>query len=211
MEYWAAALFALAVSADGFVVGVAYGVRQIKIPIISLLVVSLASALAVSFSMFCGKGLALFLSQDAAALIGSALIIIIGLYFMLQAGKERIGSIDCSEDVPLLTLEIKTLGIIIHILKEPSSADFDASGEISLKEAFFLGIALAMDALGAGLGMAMAGCKIFFTALCVGVLKFILVNSGILLGRVLKSETLKNYSSLAAGLILIIIGVCELV
>lgn len=34
MEYLAAMLFALAVSADGFAAGVAYGVRKIRIPVL---------------------------------------------------------------------------------------------------------------------------------------------------------------------------------
>ena len=47
MNYLTIALFALAVSADGFAVGIAYGIAKIRIPVFSLLVISLASALAV--------------------------------------------------------------------------------------------------------------------------------------------------------------------
>ena len=55
MELISSILFGLAVSADGFAAGMAYGVKKIKIPIFSLLVIALASALAVSISMFCGR------------------------------------------------------------------------------------------------------------------------------------------------------------
>ncbi len=210
MEYIAAILFALAVSADGFAVGVAYGIRKIKIPVLSLLVVSLASASAVTVSMLCGKALAHFCSPAFAFQLGAALIIIIGGYFLLPAFRDKICDIQRSEDQPLVSLEIKSLGIIINILKEPSQADFDCSGEISLREAFFLGLALAMDALGAGVGMAMTGFGILFTAISVGVLKFILVNIGVMLGQVLPNEKYKSASALAAGLILLAIGFCQM-
>lgn len=210
MEFLAPVLFALAVSADGFMVGIAYGIRKIRIPVLSLVVVSIASALAVTVSMICGRALAYFLSPEMASYLGAGLIITIGGYFLLQAGREIICSLEYNEEVPLISLEIKSLGIIINILKEPSSADLDCSGEISLREAFFLGVALAMDALGAGVGIAMAGYNILFTAISVGMLKFILVNSGLILGRIVQSERFKNFSSLAAGLILIAIGIAEL-
>ncbi|HWQ76056.1 MAG TPA: sporulation membrane protein YtaF, partial [Syntrophomonas sp.] len=148
MDILAILLFALAVSGDGLMVGIAYGVRNIKIPLLSLLIIAVASALAVSVSMVFGKVLSLFIAPRQAAAIGSAMILIIGAYFLLQFVRQKIAELQQSEQDPLLTLNVNVLGIIIQILKKPASADFDHSGEISLKEAFFLGIALAMDALG---------------------------------------------------------------
>ena len=56
LELLAIVLFALAVSGDGFIVGIAYGIKQIKIPTLSLLVIAMASALAVMSSMILEKG-----------------------------------------------------------------------------------------------------------------------------------------------------------
>lgn len=209
MEVLAVMLFALAVSADGFMVGMAYGIKRIRIPVSSLLVISIASTLAVTVSMACGKILTLFLDPSVARFAGAIILIVIGLYFFLQYGKEKISDIACAAEEPLWSLNIRSLGIIIHILKEPAMADFDRSGEISTKEAFFLGLALAMDAFGAGIAVAMAGFNILFTAVAVGMLKFILVNSGMMLGRCVKNGRLKEASSLVTGCILIVIGICE--
>lgn len=209
MEYMLILLFALAVSADGFMVGIAYGIKKIKIPFLSLILIACASALAVTFSMICGKGLAAFLNPSWASHLGAAMLIIIGLYFLLQALKEKINQIEASNSA-IITLNLEFLGIIVQILKKPSSADMDCSGEINLKEAFFLGLALAVDALGAGIGAAMTGLNILFTALSVGVLKFILVNSGIYLGEAVKSKYIEGISSLLPGIILITIGIIEI-
>ncbi len=211
MEILTALLFALAVSADGFVVGVAYGINKIKIPVISLLVIAFASACAVTISMALGKGLAAILPPYWASGIGSFLLITIGIYFLLQACRDKIDRIASNGEEALFTFSIKQLGIIVQILKEPSTADFDYSGEISAKEAFFLGFALALDALGAGIGAAMAGLNIFFTSISVGVLKFILVKSGFFLGKMIENRHLKSMSSLIAGILFLIIGVLELI
>ena len=210
MDYLTIALFALAVSADGFAAGMAYGIGKIRIPFFSLLVISLASALAVSLSMLCGKGLAELLSPQMSSYVGAIIILGLGVYFLLTAGKEKINSLENSQEEPLLAFSIKPLGIIVQILKQPSRADFDCSGEISTSEAFFLGLALAMDALGAGIGIAMTGSNILYTALCVGMLKFILVNSGIYLGSKINATELKAVTALVPGLVFIAIGIMEI-
>lgn len=204
-------MLALAVSGDGFLVGVAYGVKKIKIPLISLLVIALASTTAVTVSMLCGKGLASVLSPEFASRTGALLLVIIGIYFLLQACGEKINNLGNDNDEPLISIKVKPLGIIVQILKEPSSADMDCSGEISLREAFFLGLALALDALGAGLGAAMAGFSILLTAICVGVLKFILLNGGIYLGKFMGSQRWICFSTLLPGIILVTIGLVELI
>jgi len=209
LELLAIILFALAVSGDGFMVGVAYGIKKIRIPIPSLLVIALASTLAVTASMILGKGISTFIAPHWAATIGSCMIIMIGLYFLLQAGRQKICSLEHDEEDPLLSLNINALGIIIQILKKPAVADFDSSGEISIREAFFLGLALAMDALGAGVGLAMAGMNILLTAISVGMLKFILVSSGLIVGRKIPSQGMQGMASLLTGLILLAIGIVE--
>lgn len=210
MELIAVILFALAVSADGFVAGIAYGINKIRIPLFSLVVIALASACAVTISMICGKGLASILPDFVASAAGALILLVIGIYFLLRACREKIAGLEGNGEDPLVILNIRSLGIIIHILKEPSSADLDASGEISAREAFFLGFALALDALGAGIGVAMAGFNILFTAIAVGMLKFILINSGIIIGRVIRHERWKTVSSVIPGMIFITIGILEL-
>lgn len=139
MEYAAALLFAMAVSADGFAAGVAYGTKRITIPVLPLLVIAVSSTAAVTISMVCGTGLAVLLNPRWASYLGALLLIAMGGYFLLGACRETIHSLEIDPQEPLVTFNIKTLGIIVHILKEPSTADFDSSGEISVREAFFSG------------------------------------------------------------------------
>lgn len=210
MEVWAALLTGLALSMDGFTAGIAYGCRKIHLPLASSLVITLASLSAVSISMLCGKGLSEVLPGGLAIKLGAFLLIALGIYNLMQACRERINKLPLNEEEPLLTLSIKTLGIIVQILKEPASADFDSSGEIGLKEAFFLGLALALDAFGAGIGLAMTGLNILYTALSVGVVQLVLVNAGICLGKSLKAERFQHIAAVVPGFILVGIGFFKL-
>lgn len=211
MELLSIFFFAFAVSADGFMVGIAYGIKNIRIPLISLLVIAFASSLAVSISMICGNGLAAVLPDSWASSTGALILIIMGAVFLLNACREKINTLESNGEDPLVSFNIKSMGIIIQILKEPSAADFDCSGEINAGEAFFLGFALAVDALGAGIGLALAGFNIFFTAISVGVLKFILVSIGISLGNILNNKKLKSFASLIPGTIFIVLGIVEFI
>jgi len=211
VEYLAILLFALAVSGDGLMVGVAYGIRKIKIPAISLLVIALSSTMAVSVSMVLGKAVSCFISPHQATIAGSAMILMIGVYFLLQAVRQKIVNLQHDEEDPLLSLNVNSLGIIIQILKKPSSADFDSSGEISVREAFFLGLALAMDALGAGFGLALTGMNILLTAISVGMVKFILVSAGLAVGHQMQNERWQSIAPLLTGLIFVAIAILEYV
>lgn len=211
MEALAVLLFSLAVSADGFLVGMAYGFKRIRIPVLSLLVIAGSSALAVCISMILGKGLAAMMNPRIAAYIGAGMLIFVGIVFLFQAYWENLFSKSDNLDEPLLSFYVKPLGIIVQILAQPESADRDESGEISIQEAFMLGLALAMDALGAGIGMAMAGFNILITAIGVGMVKFILINTGIAIGSMFQGEKANGCSSALVGCIFVILGFLQIV
>jgi putative sporulation protein YtaF len=190
---YAVLLFALALSMDGFGMGLSYGLRRIKIPFFPLFVICLFSALAIAFSMTFGIVLAFFLPNGSAVILGALVLVVVGLWIILQ--QYFLNLWDC---------------LIINILKEPVQADLNKSGEIDLKEAFFLGFALAMDALGAGLGAAMSGYSLFWTSLLVGATEFIMINSGIIVGQRLQIDRLKKTATILPGGIIIILGLTKL-
>jgi len=210
MHIVSALLFALAVSSDGFAVGMAYGTRKIKIPLASLLLICLASMLAVSVSMLAGKALALYFSPDLAGKIGALALMAVGLWFLCDSFRNWQGNSKKGENNEIATFRIKPLGIIIQILREPSRADFDSSGVISYREAFFLGAALALDALGAGMGASLTGFDLLTTVPLVGCCKFLLISLGLIWGAALNKGFLSRYSGLFSGIMLFLLGAAEL-
>lgn len=74
----AVVLFAIAISVDGFLVGIAQGIRGIRVPLSTLIVINTVSAVIVFLSLSTGKYVACWLSPGAAKLIGSGILIAMG-------------------------------------------------------------------------------------------------------------------------------------
>ncbi|MDF2629570.1 MAG: hypothetical protein K0R39_3401 [Symbiobacteriaceae bacterium] len=165
------ALLALALSLDSLTVGLLYGVRGIKLPWAAMLVVSGASGLLLSGAMSGGRVLSDALPAGIAQRLGALLLVGVGLWITYQTWRShgrpgakapRPADPEPSPPIPggplkVWRLRLGSIGVVIEILREPGAADLDRSGHINLTEACFLGIALALDSVAAGLGAAMAG------------------------------------------------------
>lgn len=208
---------AFAVSLDGFGVGISYGLRKIKIPYSSIFIITSFSALVIVFAMRLGQWLATFVNLELANQIGAWLLIGVGCWaiFNLYQNKETQhinGDVRVEEEQPkqVLKLEIKMLGLVIHILKKPTMADMDKSGEISSTEAALLGIALSIDAFGAGIGAALMGFSPWLTGLLVSILCTGFILLGLRLGfRYSDIDWVKRLSFIP-GMILILFGISRI-
>lgn len=97
----AVVLFAIAISIDGFLVGVAQGMRGIRVPFSTLIVINTVSAVIVFASLSTGRYAACWLSPGAAKLIGSGILITMGALMLRplsQSGCQRAVSGASSED-----------------------------------------------------------------------------------------------------------------
>jgi putative sporulation protein YtaF len=161
------ALLALALSLDSLTVGLLYGVRGIKLPWTAMAVVSGASGLLLAGAMSGGRMLSELLPAGVAGRLGALLLVGVGLWISYQTWRShKSPAAQPPEPTPtpapggplkVWRLRLGSIGVVIEILREPGAADLDHSGHISLSEACFLGVALALDSVAAGLGAAMAG------------------------------------------------------
>lgn len=209
IEFWPVIILAVAISIDGLSVGVTYGLRNIKIGIIPLIIISGISVLSIYLTSSLGSGLSHLLDEATATLLGSIILVLIGCWLIYSAylgGKDEGND---SEEKLLFTMQIKSLGIIIKILKEPTRADFDRSGTISVSEALFLGLALALDALGAGLGAGLTGFSNLVFPMAIGFISMAFVSGGFLLGRLMGNK-LPGFFEFFPGLIIIVLGIIKL-
>ena len=87
-------LLAFAVSLDGFGVGVTYGMRRIRIPLLSICIIAFCTGIVVWLSMGIGTMLIGYMPPLAAKSIGAGLLMIIGAYALLQWWKRRRESTD---------------------------------------------------------------------------------------------------------------------
>lgn len=211
--------FAVALNMDSLGVGFSYGLRRIKIPFISVLLISLLSMAAIIFSMLAGQQIGKMIPTVAAIRLGGIILVIIGIITLYQYYKQEKNTEDTTpvvvtligeEHVEIPFSRISVLGLIFQILRKPHKADIDMSGTISFRESFLLGIALAMDSLAAGVAASLLGYSIIITALFVGIGHLILIYIGLSAGKGLSSNLLGRQISALPSLILILLGVTKI-
>jgi putative sporulation protein YtaF len=216
-------LLSFAVSLDGFGVGLTYGVRKIRIPVSSILIISACSGLIILLSMMVGVALTSWMSPHGASLVGAVILIGIGVWALVQflrsgepaeSGDPEAASpaVPTGEmpQKPVLTLELRVFGIMIQILRTPSAADVDRSGIISAGEAFLLGTALSLDAFGAGIGAALVGFPPLLTAMLIAASSGFFLWTGTRVGFWAAGWRWVRRLSMLPGVILITMGIFKL-
>jgi putative sporulation protein YtaF len=200
-------LLAFAVSLDSFSVGFTYGMRKMKIPFKSIITIACCSAVTMAAAMGLGKTIALLLSPAIADRLGGIVLMLIGVWVLFQFFRPTSQAPEQNEEKLLVKVEIKSLGLVINILKKPMVADLDKSGTITGFEAFLLGLALSLDAFGAGIGAALLGFSPLVMALLVAVMSSLFVYTGIKSGAVFSKKRWVQKFSFLPGILLILIGI----
>ncbi|WP_088547569.1 sporulation membrane protein YtaF [Paenibacillus aquistagni] len=224
-------ILAFALSLDSFGVGLTYGMRRLRIPWLSVLIISICSGLVIFASMHVGALFIHWFSDRAASILGALILIGIGIWAMVQffQSQDTAGSVDItleheskhdsqaleqSSPEPqvqqILKIQLKRIGIIIQILRTPDAADMDRSGTISAQEAAWLGVALSLDAFGAGIGAALLGYSPIWTALIIAIFSGTFLQLGIRIGITFGQWRWLKRLSFLPGCLLIIIGIMKL-
>ncbi|NHN31390.1 sporulation membrane protein YtaF [Paenibacillus agricola] len=222
-------ILALAVSLDGFGVGVTYGLRKIRIPLLSIGIISICSGIIIYASMQLGVWVSQFVDPLFAKAIGGAILIGIGIWALYQVLHEKAddgvpeavtdspktgdhvtSGVDVASAKEVLYIELKRLGLVIQILRTPSVADMDRSGNISPYEALLLGIALSLDALGAGIGAALIGFTPWLTSMVIALASGMFLASGLHIGYKYSELLWMRRLSVFPGFVLIIMGIMKL-
>ncbi|MMZ63519.1 hypothetical protein D1872_257810 [compost metagenome] len=199
-SFLAVVVIGLASNLDNAGVGIAYGVRKIRIPWYSNLAISIISFLATLLSGMFGNWLALWIHPWIGQLIGTIVIVSVGVWVLLQPFVEK----------KTVSLDQEANNPVTRLLRYPEEADKDSSKSISLGESILLGIALAMNALAGGFNAGITHLNIWYTSLSVGVFSFLLLAVCAEFGEKYAAEKLGNRATIISGLLLILIGVHQM-
>lgn len=195
-------LLVIAVSLDGFVVGMTYGMKKVKIPFAALFIIMFCSGTVVITSMSIGNILRLFISEKTTSFLGGLILIILGIIVLISVLRTSNSHVKVkNNDSKKKLTGIKT------VLKSPDKADLDKSGSLSLWEATLLGTALALDAFGAGLGAALLGFSPLITTILIALMSGLFLFCGSQLGYQLSRYKLFNKLTFTPPLILITLGI----
>lgn len=193
---------------------------------LSVIILALCSGSVILIAMVVGEYVKPYIPESIVHYIGAFILILLGLWTFIQFLKQSkeqevddwqheasIISREVNEELSastVLQLELKKLGFVIQILRTPQKADMDKSGTISSKEAIMLGMALSIDAFGAGLGAALLHLPIMLTTVTIMLCSAWFVGIGLWIGRKLSHMRLMKYFSGLPGILLIVIGLIKL-
>ncbi|MDQ0215476.1 putative sporulation protein YtaF [Oikeobacillus pervagus] len=203
-------ILAFAVSLDNFSTGLAYGMRKLKLPLKSTFILSCCSAGALLIAMWIGQLFGNIMSTEMGERLGGLILIGLGAWVLYQFFRDDKHDEDILQEKMILKLEIKSLGVVINILKKPTAADFDRSGTITGVEAVMLGIALSLDAFGAGVGAAFLGYSPGALSLAVAIMSMLFVTAGLKIGHIFSQTQWVQRMSFLPGLLLIILGILKI-
>lgn len=198
--------FALSSSIDNLGVGISYGIKGIQIGIWANLIITVICFLFSEVGILFGKWLSLVIPGVFPVFFGAFLLIIIGIRIILLAAPNK-------NKVYLEKEDLKDITSVKTNPKDSERSEIDKSGEIGLKEACILGIALSANSVTNGISAGLFGLSPLVISLTAAVGSFLMVWIGVLLGcKVAEikigSFTLGQFGTIISGIILLLIA-CE--
>ncbi|GIM28142.1 sporulation protein [Clostridium polyendosporum] len=204
MNVLAVLLFVLTSGIDALTVSIAYGMKKIKIGILSNIVIGTISTLGTFLSMSLGYIITKFISETIANILGNTILLGIGIWFLFDYYSSK-QSRQAKNHPP------ESCPSCIEILEKPEKADLDHSGSIDLRESLCLSIALTINNIGLGIGASILGLNITLTTLLTFIFSIVVIPLGMLFGRSILSKVFENSTSLISGLIIIILSMYEII
>lgn len=200
--FLSALLYSLSSNLDNLVIGIAYGVKKIKIGLISNLIIATVTSIGTLISMSVGKFISGFLPTSLTNMLGAVIIMLLGLYFLIQSILKLITK-SYSNSLALKNVD--------EIMDYAEKSDSDNSGTLNIKEAFVVSLGLMLNNLGTGLAASITGVNVSITVICTFILSIALLMLCKSIGHNILVSICGKYAPLISGVLLIILGIFELI
>ncbi len=173
-------LFAAAANMDSLVVGLSYGIRNIRISRDNNFIIGLVTTIGTIISMLLGRGALAMLPVRLANVVGGMIITIVGL-----AG-------------------------FVRFFAKRDQQQQEQLGQLTLREALLLSFALAVNNIALGIGAGFTGMRVLPTAVCSLAASISLLGIGNQIGYRHVSKISERYTDLAASLLMVCLGLYEI-
>lgn len=194
-------LIGMASNLDNLGVGLAYGTRRIRISPLPNLVIAAFAFLMTVTSVWVGTYVGRYLNNLAANTIGAVLLIGVGVWVISSQHRPN-------EETPKKTSANPPS--LLAVLEDPETADSDGSGEISVPESLVLGVALGMNCFTNGFAAGLWRLGAVETGIANALFSFLTLWGGSWLGLRYAAQWLGSKATIAAGVLLILIGLRQL-
>lgn len=192
-----------ALSLDAFAASFVYGADNVKIPAVSVAILTALSTGILFFFLFPGKWFGTFISPTTTSVLCFLLLFILGLIKLFDSTikslirKSGIGR-------RKVCFSISNLNFILTVYADPATANGEDITILSPVEALSLGIALSLDSAAAGFGAGMMSMHLPMMLLLSLLLNMAAILGGEFLGRVLVKKVNMDLSWLSGVLLLVL-------
>ena len=210
-------LLAISLSMDALSIGVSYGLRGKKVPLLPKVIISLISLAFTAAAIGIGNIIVLFLPDQLAKLIGSGMLGVLGVVIIIQALSKKEGGEEVEPEVQrpqrkIWKIVLKPLGLTIKIIRNEiyeNGSKADSAAIMGIRESLYMGVALSIDSFGAGISSAVSGINNFFVPVMVGLCQFIFLSLGIFCGQKLTAikKADPKIFMLLSGAILVVLAI----
>ncbi|NMA82475.1 MAG: hypothetical protein GX962_01270 [Epulopiscium sp.] len=202
-------LLAISISLDSFGIGMSYGLKKIKVKILSFLIIIGISVFFFIASFGIGQFFLLFISTYKMKIIGSLLLIGFGGVLFVQTIWHKHYA-QLTNPISIRKWRIKSLNIMIDIIQEPISSDLDQSGSIDSLEALYIGMALALDTVIIGLSASAHSISLGWFILALVIMNTIFLKLGTYVGAKSSIFFSETTLKLLSSSIILILGIIKL-
>jgi putative sporulation protein YtaF len=192
-------LIGIASNLDNAGVGIAYGVRGIRISNSANIMIAAISFLMTLLSGVAGAWIAMYISTFVSHLIGAIVIVSVGIYVLYQPFRK----------LKKTESQINE-NLIQRILRQPEEADLDRSKTISFRESLILGSALGINALAGGFDAGVTHLNVGYTSIAVGFFSFVVLGLTDYIGRNYIAVKFDRLATILSGILLILLGLYQI-
>lgn len=201
MHFFSALLFALSANLDNIVIGIAYGIKKIRMRTAANFLIALFTTAGTLISMWVGKLLTAIIPAPAAGKTGAAVLVLLGGTFFCKSILHNVRQSKKTQSVALRGAD--------EMLDYAEQSDRDVSGSIDIKEALAVGLGLSLNNLGAGLAAGVSGISVFLAAAANFAVSFFFLMLGFRLGSRLLGKLPGKFAPVLSGLLLVLLGLVE--
>ena len=192
-------LFAISANIDSFIVGMSYGLKKSNSDLLQRTVISLVTLTGTVIAILMGTQISQFLPASSTQAIGCALLIGLGLYYIIKSFFSYIRE------------KIKKAEVKSNECGSGTQNNVPAKASLlTMKEGLFLGLALSINNFGMGIGASITGLKLLPTAVMSLVVSVIFLYAGNLIGKTKVPHISDQSADFISGLILAALGIYEL-
>lgn len=202
-------LLVTALTLDAFVASIAYGTNKIKIPILSVVVISAMCSFILAISLALGSVLKMILPDKFETIISFIILMLLGIYYLLEGLiKTRLRKSEGSNKK--IKFKMADIQLVLDIYLDETKADLDSSKTLTPKEASYLAIALSLDSLAVGFASSLGKVNCILVVLFSLIASVITIRGGLAIGKKL-AETSKVDLSWLSGVLLLVLAILKLV